>query len=133
MLETVKETMKGELFDYLNYLIKTELYPYLFQVKGKYTAKNLHKKIEEEFETLLSHMENGGYADIDATGLKICRLMDIDLNQFILSSSERNVYFLDLQVFAKDVGAKIRKIINNYKNSYDFSSINAKEIKKLAQ
>lgn len=133
MLESIRETMKGELFDYLNSLIRKELYPYLFQVSGKYSAKKLHMKIEDEFDFLLAEMEIGKKGDIDRTALRICELMDGDISEFILTSSKSNIYFLDLRIFAKDVSAKIRKIIDSYKILYEKLPIKPIEIKKLAQ
>ena len=114
MLETIKNEMKDELFSYLNYLISNELYPYMYQVRGKYKAEELHRKIENEFDRIVEKETSS--EEIDNSSVRICGLIDDDLSSFILDHAKGNIYLLDFKVFSCLVSDKMKKILNKYKN-----------------
>lgn len=114
MLETIKDDRKNELFDFLNYLLSTELYPYAHQVRGSYQAKNLHKEIDMVIDNLFIEQEKGNKNQDELareSSRKICELIDDDLFNYLATATEGNFYLINFSVFEEKVSAKIKNIM----------------------
>ncbi len=116
MLEAVKNDRKNELFDYLNYLLSTELYPYAHQAKGHYEAKTLHKKISDIIDKLFDGKEKEEtkrQALIENTSYEICELIDDDLFNYLSETVDGDFYLINFKVFQKKLSAKIKNILRD--------------------
>ncbi len=116
MLETVKNDRKNELFDYLNYLLSTELYPYAHQAKGHYQAKDLHEKISKVFDRILDSKDKEEIqreALIHETSYEICELIDDDLFNYLSKTVDGNFYLINFKVFQEKLSAKIRNVLRD--------------------
>ncbi len=114
MLETIKEDRKNELFDFLNYLLSTELYPYAFQANGHYQAVNLHKEIEIVLDNLFIEEEKGEKNSnelANAASRTICQLIDDDLFNYLANATEGNFYLINFNVFENKLSAKIKNLL----------------------
>ncbi len=114
MLETIKEDRKNELFDFLNYLLSTELYPYAFQANGHYQAVSLHKEIETIIDDLFIEEEKGNRSSnelVNVASKKICQLIDDDLFNYLATATEGNFYLINFNVFENKLSAKIKNLL----------------------
>ncbi len=114
MLKAIKEERKKELFDFLNYLLSTELYPYVHQSKGHYQATNLHREIDNLLDNLFIEKEKGERnfnALVKEASKEICGLIDDDLFNYLETVTEGNFYLLNFNVFENKLSAKIKNIL----------------------